>query len=80
MTLKSGPKSKQAGQTVVEYILLLLVMVTIITSLLTYIKNKYIGDITKCDKAPNNETMLCKINSLMEPAGGSKKFQFYRFK
>lgn len=80
MSLKSGPNSKQSGQTVVEYILLLLVMVTIITSLLTYIKNKYIGDITNCDKAPNTETMLCKINSLMEPGGGSKKFQFYRFK
>lgn len=71
---------EQSGQTVVEYILLLLVMVTIITSLLTYIKIHYLGDPAKCDKSPNNQTILCKINSLMEPKGGDKKFQYYRFK
>lgn len=80
MVDKTQGLSDQSGQTVVEYILMLLVMVSIITSLLTYIKSKYLGDITKCSAANNKNTILCKINSLMEPGGGQKKFQYYRFK
>lgn len=80
MILKQLLKDDQKGQTVVEYILMLLVMVSIITSLLTYIKSKYIGDINKCDTGANKNTLLCKINSLVTPQGGQKKFQRYRFK
>lgn len=74
------PKYNKLGQTTTEYMLLLIVMVTIITSLLSYIKNKYLGDVTKCDKALNQKTILCKINSIIEPKGTGKKFQYYRFK
>lgn len=70
----------QKGQTIVEYILMLLVMVTMITSLLTYIKSKYLGDLTKCETAANKRTLLCKINGILTPAEGEKKFQYYRFK
>jgi len=82
MKLKRKPRLNQKGQTATEYLLLLLVMVSVITSLLSYIKGKYIGDITRCSQSPNSETMLCKINNLMEPGGGGagKKFQFYHFK
>jgi hypothetical protein len=72
--------SCQKGQTVLEYLLMLLVMVSIITSLLAYVKTKYLGDATKCDKPAFSKTLLCKINSLIEPQGGGKKFQFYPFK
>jgi uncharacterized membrane protein len=74
------PESNKLGQTTTEYMLLLVVMVTIITSLLSYIKNKYLGDIAKCDKAANQKTILCKINGIIEPKGTGKKFQYYRFK
>lgn len=70
----------EKGQTIIEYILLLLVMVTVITSLLSYIKTKYLGDATKCDKPANSKTLLCKINSIIEPHGNEKKFQYYPFK
>lgn len=70
----------ERGQTVVEYLLMLMVMVTIITSLLSYIKNKYLGDPQKCDQAANKATLVCKINALLTPGEGGKRFQYYRFK
>ena len=70
----------QKGQTVIEYLLMLLVMVSIITSIFGYIKTKYLGDATKCDKPQNAKTLLCKINSIVAPQGSGKKFQYYPFK
>jgi uncharacterized protein (UPF0333 family) len=77
---KERPVLNQLGQTSTEYLLLLVVMVTIITSLLSYIKSKYLGDLTQCDKKANQDTILCKISSVFEPRGNGKKFQYYRFK
>lgn len=68
------------GQTVVEYLLMLVVMATIITSILATIKNKYLGDPTKCDKPANAKTLLCKVNNLIKPTGEDKKFQYWPFK
>ena len=68
------------GQTAVEYLLLLVVMATIISSLLVTIKTRYLGDPTKCDKPANAKTLLCKINNIIQPRGSDKKFQFYPFK
>lgn len=70
----------QKGQTAVEYILLLLVMVSIISSLLVYVKNKYLGDPEKCQTPANRNTILCKINSYVKPTGGNKPFQYFPFK
>jgi len=80
LDLKIWSKLDQSGQTAVEYILMLIVMVTIITSLLSYIKIKYLGDPQKCGLAANKNTILCKINGILEPEGSGKKFQYYRFK
>jgi Flp pilus assembly pilin Flp len=72
------------GQTAVEYIFLLGVMATIITSVLGNIKTRYLGDATKCSKPQYSRTLLCIINNnidyLNNPAEGAKRFQFYRFK
>jgi len=68
------------GQTVVEYLLLLVVMATIISSLIVTIKNRYLGDATKCDNPVNAKTLLCKINRLMSPLPTEKRFQYYPFK
>jgi uncharacterized protein (UPF0333 family) len=70
----------QKGQTVLEYILMLLVMVSIITSILSYIRTKYLGDATKCDKPAYSKTLLCKINNIIQPHGNGKKFQYYPIK
>jgi Flp pilus assembly pilin Flp len=71
--------NNQKGQTAVEYIFLLAVMVTVITSLLSVIKNKYLGDVSKCNP-DNQKQLLCKINSIISDSGESpKKFQYYRF-
>lgn len=79
VTLKLALKSND-GQTVVEYLLMLLVMATIITSILGIIKTKYLGDPTKCDKPGASKTLLCKINGIISPKGLDKKFQYYPFK
>ena len=68
------------GQTAVEYILLLLVMVSIISSLLVYVRNKYLGDPEKCNLPQNRATLLCKIDSYVRPTGGNKPFQYFPFK
>lgn len=68
------------GQTVVEYLLLLVVMATLISSLLGTIKTRYLGDATKCDNPAFSKTLLCKINNILTPKGDTKKFQFFPFK
>ncbi|MBP9680405.1 MAG: hypothetical protein KBD76_03280 [Bacteriovorax sp.] len=72
-------RNDQMGQTGVEYILMLLVMVTIISSLLITIKTKYLGDMTKCDKAPNKGTLLCRISAIFD-SQQDKRFQYFPFK
>lgn len=68
------------GQGAVEYILLVVVMVTIITSLLAKIKRSYLGDAMACTTPAQEKTILCQINSYMSPTGGTKRFQYYPFK
>ncbi len=73
----------ESGQTMVEYLLLLVVMATIISSIMITMKNKYLGDISdpkKCESGPNSKTLLCKINGILAPKGGPKKFEYYPFK
>lgn len=70
----------EKGQTAVEYILLLLVMTSIITSLLMMMKNKYLGNPEACETAAQKALLLCKINSYVNPTGGSKHFQYFPFK
>lgn len=72
--------NNQKGQSAVEYILLLVVTVSIISSLLVYVRNKYLGNPEDCLKAANKTKLLCKINSYIEPTGGQKPFQYYPFK
>ncbi len=69
------------GQTAVEYILMLLVMASVISSLLIYIKKNYLGDLSKCTQAANNKTLLCKIKNLIDPPiTQNKRLQYYPFK
>ena len=70
----------QNGQTVVEYLLLLVVMASIITANLMYIKNRYLGDLNKCSNSAYSRTLLCRINSLIVPNGTDKRFQYYPMK
>ena len=72
--------SNQKGQTAVEYMLMLAVMASIITSLLSYIRVHYLGDMTKCDSPANKKSLLCKINNIVAPQGGNKRFQYVPFK
>jgi len=70
----------QKGQTAVEYILLLLAMVSIIVSLFGYIRKHYLGDIAKC--TGSERTIVCTVSRVFSPGlgGTQKKFQFYPFK
>jgi Flp pilus assembly pilin Flp len=69
------------GQTAVEYILLLVVVASVITSLAAYMKNRFLGDSLQCDKPQNKAKLLCKINSFYEPRNGQeKRFKYYPFK
>ena len=73
--------NNQKGQAVVEYILMFVVMAAMISSILAMVKRKYIGDITKCDLPANKKSIVCKLNSSLNPTGGGgKPFQYYPFK
>ena len=76
----SAGYNDEKGQTAIEYILLLLVMTSIITSLAVVMRNKYLGDPEKCASAAQRQLLLCKIDSFINPTGGSKRFQYFPFK
>ncbi|MBY0415565.1 MAG: hypothetical protein K2Q18_15435 [Bdellovibrionales bacterium] len=80
MKSKSSLFRNKKGQTAIEYLLLLLVMVSVITSLLVYMKKKYLGDIEKCNAPANKNTLLCKFASYVKPTGGAKPYQYFPFK
>lgn len=71
---------EEDGQTAVEYLLLLLVLVSIITSLLLVIKKQYFGDPEKCLQPGARQTIACKIVGIMDPGQGGKPFQYFPFK
>jgi Flp pilus assembly pilin Flp len=74
------PKSGESGQTAVEYILMLCVMVSIIVSILGMIKTQYLGNPQACESAANKKKLLCKISSFLTDSGGNKHFQYYPFR
>lgn len=53
-TLKS-----EKGQTSVEYVMLIVVMVTIMTSVLQIVKSSILGDAQNC--APNSTAIICSF-------------------
>lgn len=74
-------KLGQKGQTAVEYILLLVVVVAIVTSFLSYMKTRYLGDVSKCATSSKG-TLLCQVFRAVSPgeAGGEGRdqFRYYR--
>ena len=72
----------QKGQTAIEYVLMLLVVSSIVSSLLVYVKKRYLGDPTKCELPANRKLFLCKINAIVGQTnyGGSKRLQYFPFK
>jgi hypothetical protein len=79
--MKKKRSGGEKGQTIVEYILMLLVMTTLVSSILIYVKRRYLGDPERCQTPANRNLFLCKINLLVSPAGGGgKSFQYFPFK
>ena len=85
MSVKSKKNSifSQLGQTSVEYILLIMVVVTLITSLMGMVRTRYLGDTTKCATTSRN-TLFCKVLRAVNPAGfegeGREQFRIYRLR
>lgn len=73
----------QLGQSSVEYILLILVVVTLITSLMGMVRTRYLGDTTKCTTTSRN-TLFCQVLRVVNPAGfdgeGREQFRIYRLR
>jgi uncharacterized protein (UPF0333 family) len=73
--------ANKKGQAVIEYILLIAAMVAIITSLMGYIKKKYLGDALKCDSQASKKTLLCTINQVFNYHNeGPRRFRYHPFK
>lgn len=73
----------QLGQTSVEYILLIMVVVTLITSLMGMVRTRYLGDTTKCTTTSKN-TLFCQVLRAVNPSGfegeGREQFRIYRLR
>ena len=67
----------KAGQTTVEYILLLAVIVAIVTSLSKTIKNYLIGPDGKCT-GQANESLVCKSFNAGGFLQGGAMFRFFK--
>ncbi len=53
-------QSNEDGQTVVEYILLMFVMITVIISAMTQVQDWFIGNADNCQ--PDTKTFICKMD------------------
>lgn len=76
-------KLDYSGQTSVEYILLIVVVVSLITSLMSMARERYFGDPTKCATTARN-TLFCKVFRAVNPAGfegeGREQFRYYQLR
>lgn len=72
---KKGFLKNQKGQTSVEYILMLVVVVTIITSVMGIVKRNLLGDGKDC--APNSKAFYCQFKALYE-INNFRDFKIYR--
>ena len=70
-------KLYRAGQTTVEYILLMAVIVAVITSLSKTIKSYLIGPDGKCTGA-SNESLICKAFNAGGFLQGGSMFRFFK--
>ena len=82
-TLRLLLKNRQAGQSTVEYILMIMVVVTLITSLLGMVRTRYLGDTSKCASTSKN-TLFCQVLRAVNPSGfegeGREQFRIYRLR
>lgn len=79
--LSMRPLKNSKGQTSIEYIMMIAVVATVITSLAGYIKNRFLGDALQCEKPQNSSKLLCKINALYSYNPNQvKRFKYYPFK
>lgn len=58
--MKKEVLPKQRGQTAVEYVVLLLAVVVIISSLYGRVRDYFLGTSNNCDD-PNNKSVICTI-------------------
>jgi hypothetical protein len=66
------------GQTGIEYILLLVVMMTIIISLMSRVRERLIGSVFPC---PNDDQSLgCVITRSVSTFGSGPRFRFFRLR
>ncbi len=75
--------SSEKGQTVVEYILLLVVAMAITISFLNYIKVNYLGDPKNCQTTSRNK-ILCQMLRAVAPTSlegeGREQFRYFRLR
>lgn len=82
-TLRLLQEKRQHGQSTVEYILMIMVVVTLITSLLGMVRTRYLGDTSKCASTSKN-TLFCQVLRAVNPSGfegeGREQFRIYRLR
>lgn len=68
-------RNNEDGQTAVEYILMLMVVVAILFSVMTQVKGYLIADAGKC--TPTSKSLVCSFDRALT-FGGFKRFRVYR--
>lgn len=68
---------KQHGQTSVEYIILISVVVVMLTAIFTQVQNFFLSGDVDCNRNP--QAFQCRIESML-PAPGYQNYIEYRFR
>ena len=69
-------KKWNRGQTAVEYILLMVVLVTVILAVLKKINERFLTDDAECID-PNSPALVCKAKRAMQVEGGFRYFRIH---
>ncbi|MBT6324383.1 MAG: hypothetical protein HOJ35_00280 [Bdellovibrionales bacterium] len=73
LIMKDKLKQSESGQVAIEYILLLVVMVTIFTNLAKKISAHYLSDDGTCSN-PDSSAIVCKFKTRLQ-----SNFRYYQF-
>jgi Flp pilus assembly pilin Flp len=71
-------KKSASGQAIVEYILLLVVMVAIITTIMKSVKTQLFADEGNCTK--ESKSFICLLSKVVKFGGDDNDFKYFSLK
>ncbi len=70
-----NPEKDESGQTVVEYILLLFVIVTIVTTVMAQLQNRFLANPGDCQEG--DKRFSCRLVNRFSTLGSEQNFKYF---